>query len=220
MHRHLHKGIQQWWRWPVEEIDGPRLDTFIPMPCSAACFLSYLQRGLQVKHCPTNSAPDEKFKASFLHRPGAQLSKQRALQLGCLEVKLATNLARCPPQHPLLGRWVVLCNTLSGVCSESSCTQPQSHSHEKTVTRSIRSSWTFLQFASTKAPRHGQKIYPGIWPGWSPMSSFHIERTSIGLLLWKNYLQQPPLHGDCCWMANEVMRKFKPQSVPQKREGT
>lgn len=173
VHRHLQKGIQQWWRQPGEETDGQ----WIPMPCSATCFLCYLQHGLQVKHCLTNSTPAGKFKTRFLHC------------LGSLGVKPVRNLALCcPPQHPLLGRWLVLCNTPSGVCSES-CTQPWSHSHEKTV-------WQDQSHPHTPScslpPKNHQSmdgrciLVCGLAGVLCP--PFHTKRRSIGLLLWKTHL--------------------------------
>lgn len=42
---------------------------------------------------------------------------------------------------------------------------------ENCATGLIISSRTFLQFASTEPPRHGQKMYPRLWSGWSLVSS-------------------------------------------------
>lgn len=186
VHRHLQKGIQQWRRQPGEETD----EQWIPIPCSATCFLCYLQHGLQVKHCLTNSTPAGKFKTRFLHCLGAQLSKQHVLQLGSLGVKPVRNLALCcPPQHPLLGRWLVLCNTPSGVCSESSCTQPWSHSHEKTVWQDQSHPHAL---SCSLPPKNHQSmdgrciLVCGLAGVLCP--PFHTKRRSIGLLLWKTHL--------------------------------
>lgn len=92
----------------------------------------------------------------------------------------------------------MLHNTLSGVCSESSCAQPWRH--EKTVWQD----WSDPHAASCSLPPQNHQgtdrrcilVYG---PAGVLYPLFCSERESIGFLLWKSYLQQPPLHGDCCW---------------------
>lgn len=46
---------------------------------------------------------------------------------------------------------------------------------------------TFLHLSSTEPLGHGHKMYPCVWPVWSPGPPFHTERVSTGLLLWKSH---------------------------------